>query len=270
MAGILATAATAAIPSLVSKLFGGSKKTQTSRTNFKQLRDDALAAGFNPLTALRATGGQGHTIQTQAISSKEFLRNALVDGATAAVNYDPLAKRRQQLEIEILEAERDNLRRVPTFGAANTLGFPAPPQIGEDQILGGPKVGASKVRPPVRRDLKNVPRLQVISPSGDTYLQIPADPARRLGITHRNEQIMVEDLTALIGDMAGEGMTLLSLTDIAKNMGVPVQVLRKELGGNIPNLPDQDEIGVKPGTVKIDAYGNRKIKHPRTGQFVNY
>ena len=35
---------------------GGSRKT-SNHINFQQLRADAEAAGFNPLTALRTTGG---------------------------------------------------------------------------------------------------------------------------------------------------------------------------------------------------------------------
>lgn len=118
MGPILAGLAKAAIP-LIGGLFGG-KKEQTTRTNFVQLRNDALAAGFNPLTALRATGGAGNTTTTlPTMSSGEFIAQALGAGIEGYMNYDPYEKQRSQYETEILrkEAERSYTPFVPTGSA---------------------------------------------------------------------------------------------------------------------------------------------------------
>ena len=123
---IVGAMAKAAIPSLIGGLFGGSKK-QTTRTNFKQLVKDAQAAGFNPLTALQATGGSGNRTTTlPTMSSAEFIANAMGDALGAGLSYDPLAKRRQQLEVDIMEAELGRLSR-PQSVPSTASGFPSPP-----------------------------------------------------------------------------------------------------------------------------------------------
>lgn len=47
---------------MAKKRRGGETSTQESRINFQQMADDASAAGFNPLTALRTTGGMGNVV----------------------------------------------------------------------------------------------------------------------------------------------------------------------------------------------------------------
>jgi len=135
---ILGAIGKAAVPSLIGGLFGGSSKSQTTRTNFQELVDDAQAAGFNPLTALRATGGAGNVTTTMpSMSSSDFVRNALVDGVTAGLNYDPLARRRQELEVDILEAELANYGGQRQGFPEGAVGFPAPPSGGAQPTTGG-------------------------------------------------------------------------------------------------------------------------------------
>lgn len=117
-----------AIPSLLGGLFGGSSKPQQQEINFKKLRDNALAAGFNPVTALRATGGQGFGV-TPGISSAEFVANALGEGVRGALGYDPLARRREELEVDILQAELDQYKQRGSAYPGDAQGFPNPPQV---------------------------------------------------------------------------------------------------------------------------------------------
>ncbi|QCS37295.1 hypothetical protein [Tortoise microvirus 81] len=83
VAGFLGGSGTAGVISTGLSLLGGNKGggSTTSRINFEQLRDDAIKAGFNPLTALTATGGAGHTTTTgPSLSSSGFISEALNSG----------------------------------------------------------------------------------------------------------------------------------------------------------------------------------------------
>jgi hypothetical protein len=86
--------------------------TSKSRTNFQEMRDDAIAAGYNPLTALRMTGGAGNVtttgtsvINTPALSSRAILGRAIGAGLNSLGNsissYDPLIEKQKQLNIEL-------------------------------------------------------------------------------------------------------------------------------------------------------------------------
>lgn len=95
--------------SILGGIFSKPKETST-RTNFVQLRDDALEAGFNPLTALRATGGGGNTTTTHGgLSSLEVLGNALQDGLGSFLSQDPIGDETRRLENKLLAAQLDNL-----------------------------------------------------------------------------------------------------------------------------------------------------------------
>ena len=89
--------------SLLGGLLGRKSKTQSTRINFQQLRDDAQAAGFNPLTALKATGGGGNTTTTHGgLSSMEVIGNAIQDGLGTFLSFDPVAEETKRLENELL------------------------------------------------------------------------------------------------------------------------------------------------------------------------
>ena len=96
--------------------------TSTSRTNFKQMRDDAVAAGYNPLTALRMTGGAGNVastsvINTPALSSRAILGRAIGAGLNSLGSsisaYDPLIEQQKKLNIELSKAQLADLRKKP-------------------------------------------------------------------------------------------------------------------------------------------------------------
>lgn len=96
--------------SLLGGLFGG-KKTTTTRTDFLQLRKDAEAAGFNPLTALKATGGAGNTtVRHPGLASGEALAIALGEGFDSWAAYDPHAVERGRLEVELMRKQLGQLQ----------------------------------------------------------------------------------------------------------------------------------------------------------------
>jgi len=90
--------------------------TSTSRTNFQEMRDDAIAAGYNPLTALRMTGAAGNVtttgtsvITTPALSSRAILGRAIGAGLNSLgksiSSYDPLIEKQKQLNIALAEKQ---------------------------------------------------------------------------------------------------------------------------------------------------------------------
>jgi len=100
----------------------GGKKTGPT-TNLVALRNQALKAGFNPLTALMATGGQGfNTVTEPKLSTSAFIANALKNGSDAY--RDQVFKDQQvmldQQKIDALKTEAANIgnyRQSPLGGA---------------------------------------------------------------------------------------------------------------------------------------------------------
>ena len=107
--------------------------TSKSRTNFQEMRDDAIAAGYNPLTALRMTGAAGNVtttgtsvINTPALSSRAVLGRAIGAGlnslGSSISSYDPLVQKQKELNIKLAEQQL---------------------KIGNKQLLGG--VGSGRI-----------------------------------------------------------------------------------------------------------------------------
>ena len=88
---------------LIGGLFGRKK---SKGVNFVQLRDSALAAGFNPLTALKANGGAGFETGGE-MTALGFAANALNDGFETWYNIQSQEADRelQDLQKRILQAE---------------------------------------------------------------------------------------------------------------------------------------------------------------------
>lgn len=137
--GVFTSIATAVLPSLIGGIFGSKKKETTQRINFKQLRDDAKAAGFNPLTALGATGGAGNvTTTTPALASGDFLAEALDRGLTAWSNQAQLKKdaEAEQLKLDLMREELTGMKRRNSL-PAGSFGFDIPTVTGTGPTSGG-------------------------------------------------------------------------------------------------------------------------------------
>jgi hypothetical protein len=80
----------------------------SSERQLQTLVADAEAAGFNPLTALRATGGQGYTVTHGGMSNAQFVSDAIGAGLQA---IDPMERARDDLEYRLLEAQVTTLER---------------------------------------------------------------------------------------------------------------------------------------------------------------
>lgn len=83
-----------------AKAASDSAKASDSSTDLKKLRAEAEAAGFNPLTVLRATGGQGFNKGSSgALASASFWSSFANSAAQIATQFDPMEKRRKQLDM---------------------------------------------------------------------------------------------------------------------------------------------------------------------------
>jgi len=97
---------------LVSGIFGSKQKPQTSEVNYKKMVENARAAGFNPLTALRNGGSAGFTTTSPALSSRSFVGDALQAGFNQFFGYkqDQLDEERERLQMEIMRQDLANAK----------------------------------------------------------------------------------------------------------------------------------------------------------------
>lgn len=85
------------------------QQAKSSQTDLKKLRDDAKAAGFNPLTVLRATGGQGFNKGSSgALASATFWGNFANAGVSALNDFDPYKQKRKDLDLQQAQASLGN------------------------------------------------------------------------------------------------------------------------------------------------------------------
>ncbi len=164
---------TSALISGALQAYGNHKATKAhhnaQQTDLVQLRNEAERAGFNPLTALRATGGQGFQRgYAGGLSSANFY-SALGNGIT---NYTDGAYQQKARDLEIMT----NSKAYQLMG------------INDDPYAGyGEKI-------PVTIGLNK------------TYMK--TNVAKRLGIEPNND-ITPGDLAELLGEGWGEGSSLL-------------------------------------------------------------
>lgn len=97
--------------SLLGGLFGKKKQSTTSEIDYVRLRENAEAAGFNPLTALRAGGGAGFTTTHHpALASGQFIADAMGGLGNYAASIDPMRDATAKLEHEIKQATLANIQ----------------------------------------------------------------------------------------------------------------------------------------------------------------
>jgi len=122
----LASLATAVAPSLVSGLFGR-KKNKAQGVDYQKLVNDATAAGFNPLTALRNGGSQAYT-REPVLSSTSFIGEALGKGLQTAFNHkeQEAEAKKEKLEIEIMEAQLESIQNSNKSVGGEYFGFNIP------------------------------------------------------------------------------------------------------------------------------------------------
>lgn len=123
---LIGKVAAAAIPSLISGLFGrsGSQKTTTT-TNFRALVRNAEKAGINPITALRAGAGAGFTtVHHPSMSLGNTVANIAGEAVNQLIGHDPHAEETAKLERDLLRANigliQERTRQARTLALRGT------------------------------------------------------------------------------------------------------------------------------------------------------
>ena len=97
----------AALPPLISGIFGNKEEPRKTGINYVKLRRDAQKAGFNPLTALMAGGAAAYNRDTgPEMTRGSFIAEAISRGAETFFNQRQADKDRELENIEARERMR--------------------------------------------------------------------------------------------------------------------------------------------------------------------
>jgi hypothetical protein len=108
--GFLGSAAS----NLAGNMFGSKRGPQTKLV---ALRRQAEEAGFNPLTALAATGGQGFNSQfTPSLASQDFVRDSIQTAFDRNTSQAAQEETRRELENDLLKVQIDEVKRGVNAG----------------------------------------------------------------------------------------------------------------------------------------------------------
>lgn len=100
----------------VQKSKAANAQADASQTDLKKLVKDAESAGFNPLTVLRATGGQGFNKGSSgALASATFWGNFANAGVSALNEFDPYNQKRKELDMQQSVANLDNTKTSTAY-----------------------------------------------------------------------------------------------------------------------------------------------------------
>lgn len=167
--------------------------------DYVRLRNDAQAAGFNPLTALMAGGGNGYQrVFTPDLSTGTFIAEAVARGADTYFNQRQKQEDAQAANIrhqqEVQRVANDALSRTPrsTFGYDLTQQRVA---VSPRSVGGAP---LSTARPPIHPLDRRPEYIDVRWPDG-TRGQLEASIARRLDI-NPFDTVSAGDWEEIVGD----------------------------------------------------------------------
>ncbi len=149
------------VASVASAVLGSKSKSTTTNNpayNFTKLRNRAVKAGFNPLTALRAQGGTsgGTTTTTGGLSSGAVLAEAVNAGVNTYFNHqqNKMDEQAEGLKIAMMEEELELLQKqnkLPNGGFGYSIPQvtgPGPTHTGTASVKSQPKLATSSPTPP--------------------------------------------------------------------------------------------------------------------------
>ena len=230
-----------------------------AKNHVLKLRQDALDAGFNPLTALGLSGGvqapmaptssyggatatagvSGQSVATFAappLSSSNFIGNALGAGLETLFNKDKIVAdlEAEAIRLDMAKQDFEAIKKSnEEAGARQSFGYSIP-TITQAAVMDGGVTFAR--RPKSRPTATDRLRAPIFLPEG-TQKQVPVGPLRRLDILPW-ETVSAGEYSELVGELRGEGESALLMDKIGQNMGIPV------FGGNSKN--DTRSIPPKP------------------------
>lgn len=180
------------VPNVVGGLIQSRENTrarqaqqQANSTQLQTLVADAKAAGFNPLTALRATGGQGYNITHGGMSNAQWVSDAIGAGLRA---IDPMQRERDALEQRLLYAQVTAAER-----AVNA-------QKVQPALASGPRFDGR----PLPRPRLNDEQIRVFHPEGHPIM-VPRAVADSIGVVP-NGYINAGQMAELLGELGGEAV----------------------------------------------------------------
>lgn len=208
LGGPFGAIAGAVAPPLIQGLFGRKAQKDANKNkgvDYAKLRDDAIAGGFNPLTALLAGGGAGYqSTFDPALSSGSFVTEEAVSrGLDTYFNTPSKTDRevqriRRDLEAETYRQQAQMAQGPQRFGYSLADQRPFRPVI-EDYT---PALAASTGRPPVNPLDRDPSYIPVRHPDGSRG-QLEASIADRLGIKPFHT-VSAGDWAEIVGELGGE------------------------------------------------------------------
>ncbi|GAA4130387.1 hypothetical protein ACFFTN_15500 [Aminobacter aganoensis] len=137
-----------------------------------KLRQNAEAAGFNPLTALRAGGGAGFTTtHNPALASGDFIAQAIGGIGNAIASIDPMRDATAKLEHQIKQATLANIQADTASRLRASIGG-VPVSTGARVVKASSPLASSKVGQPLPPTVE-IPTLTNPYPMGTGRLVNP-------------------------------------------------------------------------------------------------
>jgi len=107
-----------------AKASGDAAKASQRGTDLKKLRKEAEAAGFNPLTVLRATGAQGFNKGSSgALASASFWSSFANSAGQIVGQFDPLRKAQREANLAETRAQIKYLGSLTSANGKRTAGL---------------------------------------------------------------------------------------------------------------------------------------------------
>ncbi len=182
---------------LLGGLFG-KKKAKAPGVDYVKLRNDAQAAGFNPLTALMAGGGAGYQREfSPDLASGAFISDALSRGVDTYFDLKNQADA-ETVRVRELAEQREHERQMQAMRYGNqSFGYGLTRTVTASPVtVTGP--GSEAAVDPFEDSQRLI---QVYSPSG-RLVSIRKGAADRLGIK-AGGQLLSGDDEEILGEVAG-------------------------------------------------------------------
>ncbi len=227
----------------VQKGKAAKQQAASSQTDLKKLRDDAQAAGFNPLTVLRATGGQGFNKGSSgALASATFWGNFANAGQSALNEFDPYNQKRKELDMQQSVANLDNTKTSTAY----TRGL----------------IGQLASNTDVYAPYKDTIPVRV----GKETVQLEKSIARRMDILP-NDLLTVGDLAEIKGELIAEGGALVAHENQnAAFPGTGIQTIFGKLYNPFAKEEGSLKINVAPDDPSFMEQLKKRIGQAKTGE----
>lgn len=222
---------------------------KTRGTNFARLRRDAIRGGFNPLTALQATGGAGYTGSSEppALASTAFMGSVIADTWASEKARDHDAEMiRLQMDAE-RQLQQDQIRAMEQpgyMGYGLTGAASGPVSNGLPELTGRQAQTPGSARPGYSWVMEYATNTWIEQPTSLLQqMNIPTDGSG-WWIADTNEQVAGELVASGLGvvggvNMGSEWVLGMPARDAVVTFGPAVleQAVKSNPAGRLASLP---------------------------------